>query len=178
MDPLSIAMMAQSGLSSMGSLFSGIMSFNADNDHAKALNYAAEQAREESGVNAQEALQQGDEAVAKGAVTAAANGGGLVGSSVSLLSSLSDQAMFNARAATYRGLSESQNDLYQAKVAKQNAINGLIGGVTGAGSQAAGGWAQNAYQGQILQSLGGRLGDAGGMGSMDGTGDLMADGLA
>ena len=44
--------------------------------------------------------------------------------------------MFNARAAAYRGATEADADEYQAKVDKDNAINALIGGFTGAVGQA------------------------------------------
>jgi len=104
-------------------------------------------------------------------VQAAANGGGLVGSSLSVIQNLSNQAMFNARAAVYRGQSEARADLYQGAVAKQNGVNGLIGGVFGGASSLVGGWAQSASQSRILQAIQSGGGSAGG-GGFAGASDL------
>lgn len=159
MDPLS---MASTALSSMGHLFSGIMSFNGDQAQAKQYANAARQAGAEGGVNAQLALQRGDQTAADAAVQSAANGGGFTGSSLGVINNLASQAMFNARTEAYKGASQAQQDLYMSKVERANAWNGLIGGVIGAGGAAAGGvetgMAQSA-QISALQSLKG-LGEA------------------
>ncbi len=125
------------GLSAVGSLLSGIGSLVAGNHKATAERYAATQANDEAGVNAQIALQEGDQVAADAAVQAAANGGGFVGSSLAVLSSLSQQAMFNARAQVYRGRSEAQQHLYNAKVAKAQGRLGLVTGILSAGASLA-----------------------------------------
>lgn len=150
MDPLS---MATAGLGAIGSLFSGFMQSNADKAHAQALRNAAQQADDQAGVNAQEALQQGDETAAHAAVQGAANGGGFTGSTLGIIGSLGQQAMFNARAQVFRGMSEAQDDNYQAKIADANAGNAVISGVIGAGSSVVGGWAKSAFQKQEMGSL-------------------------
>lgn len=133
MDPISI------GIAAASSLFKGITGFFSGNSQAKAMKAAARQAGDEAGVAAQGALAQGDAAAAQGAVQAAANGGGLVGSSLGVIQMLSQRAMFNARAAAYRGVTEQQTDLYNARVAKAKATTGLISSVFGAAGDIAGG---------------------------------------
>lgn len=141
------------GLNVFGKLFGGLTAFNGDNAQAKAEEYAAQEAGAQGGVNAQLALQRGDQVAAQGAVQAAANGGGFTGSALNVISNLSQQAEFNARAETYRANSEIRNDLYQAKVDHANGLDSLIGGFMGAGGAAAGGLANQAFQQQELKSL-------------------------
>jgi len=149
MDPITIA----AGISALGSLFKGVSGLFAGNAQAKAEKNAARQADAEAGVNAQIALAQGDQTAAQGAVQAAANGGGFVGSSLAAISDLSRAAMFKARSAVYRGQTEMQAHLYNAKVAKAQGTNDLIGGVIGAAGAAAGGMAGLSSQAKLMSLL-------------------------
>jgi hypothetical protein len=149
MDPFLIS----AGISSAGGLFKGITSYFSSMSEAAVDSNNAEQADREAGVNAQNALQSGNAAAAHGAVAAAANGGGFVGSSTGVIQNLSNQAMYNARQQIYRGQTVAQADNYAAKVAKFNAWAGLIGGGISAGSSLAGGFAQSALYTQQQQSI-------------------------
>lgn len=150
MDP----MLLSAGLQGVGNLFSGIMGFFSGNAQADAEKQAARQALAESSIQGQEAIEGGAQTAARAAVGAAANGGGLVGSSLGIVRQLGDQAMFNARARIYTGQTQARNDMYAANVAKMNATNSLIGGGVGAASSAAGGWAANMYDNQYMSRLG------------------------
>lgn len=149
MDPFTIA----AGISAVGSLFKGLTSFFGANNQAKAEKNAARQAQAEAGVNSSIALEQGDQVAAQGAVQAAANGGGFVGSALSEIQNLTNQAMFKARSVVYRGATEAQGHLYQAKVLKAQGTNELIGGVLGAAGSAAGGFAQAGANARLLKAL-------------------------
>lgn len=149
MDPITIS----AGISAVSSLFKGVTGFFGGNAQAKAEQQAARQAGDEAGVAAQQALGQGDAAAAQGAVQAAANGGGFVGSSLAAISDLSRKAMFNARAAAYRGQTEIQKHLYDAGVAKAQGLNDLIGGTLGAAGSLYKGAAQKQGQQQALAAL-------------------------
>lgn len=141
MEPIS------AGISAAANLFKGISSYFGHNSEAKAEKNAARQAQAEAGVAASEAFQQGDAVAAQGAVNAAANGGGFTGSALGAISALAQRAQFNARAAAYRGATESQAHLYNAKVAKAQGLSDLIGGVIGsAGSLVKGGAQYQALQ--------------------------------
>jgi hypothetical protein len=161
MDPFTIA--AESASKILG----GITGFIASNKKAQALRNAATQANAEAGVSAQQALEQGDEVTARAATQVAANGGGFVGSAMGELAQLAQRAMFNARAAVYRGATEAQADLYNAKVAKANGLLGLVGSVGGemfSGAAKAGQGAEMDKQMNLLSTLyrGGGNGGGGG----------------
>lgn len=156
MDPFTIA----AGISAVGSLFKGIGGFFAGNNQAKALKNAARQADAEAGVNAQIALQQGNAIAAKAATQAAANGGGLTGSSLAAIQDLSQKAMFNARTAVYRGMTEAQRDLYQANVAKAQGMLSLIGSFSPAAAGMANGMAQSDLAKQQISAMQQMHGDA------------------
>lgn len=161
MDPFTIA----AGIGSVGSLFQGItglFSGWAANHEAKLQ---ADQDRAEAGLAAGQQLQQGDQVAARAATQAAANGGGFVGSSLGVISSLASQAMFNARAKVYQGLTQARSDLYQGKVAAQNGRNQFIGSAVQAGSTLLSGFAQSASQAKMMQAL-----QNGGAGGFDGGG--------
>ena len=158
MDPMSLAMM---GANAFSSLFQGIMGQNQANTQNKIFQDRARQANAEAGISAQEALQQGDQAAAHGAAVAAANGGGFVGSSIGAIQNLSNNAMFNARAQTYRGLTQSQSDLYQAAVARANGQNAMISGIVGAVGGVATQSVADSYRKQILGSISSRQGELG-----------------
>lgn len=158
MDPFLVS----AGINAVGSLFKGIGGFFGANNQARAMQAAAAQAGSEAGVNAQTALQQGDAVAAKAATQAAANGGGITGSSLAVIQDLSQKAMFNARSAAYRGATEVQRDLYQAKVAKQQGLMDLIGSISPAVGDIAGGEAQSQFSQQQLTALKQLRGNAGG----------------
>ncbi|WP_174301164.1 hypothetical protein [Caulobacter sp. S45] len=149
MDPMELA----GGLSAVGSLFSGATGFF---DGQRALQVAKQNYRMElnqSGVAAQEAIGQGDRVEAKAATEAAANGGGLVGSSMGVIQDLSNQSMFNARSVIYRGQTQAAADLYQGEVAKVQGERAAITGAVNADSSLMGGWAKSAQTAQINASL-------------------------
>lgn len=173
MDPITLA---QGIADSVGGLFKGIMGFNAGNTQAKALRFAAQQAEAEGGVAASQQVEQGDALAASGAVAAAANGGGLTGSSLGVIQSIANRSMFNARAAAYRGRTQAQADLYKAQVVKADAMNQLIGGVVGSVSMLGGAITKSNAAGQqlaLMKQLRGELGggSAGG-GTVYGDGDF------
>lgn len=157
MDPLTIV---AAGISAIGSLFKGITSLFGGNNEEKAAEYAAQQHQDEAGVSAQEALDEGARAAAHAAVQGAANGGGFVGSTLGVIQDLSNRAMFNARAALYRGKAQAQSDIYQGKVAQAQGQQALIGGVLGAGSSLIGGFAKSASDSAQLKAFSQGLGDA------------------
>jgi hypothetical protein len=151
---MTLMMAMSAGSSALGSLFKGItglFSANAENTLDKQN---AQQHLKEAGVNAQEGLLQGDQVAAHGAVAAAANGGGLTGSALSVISNLSSQAMFNARAAAYRGRTQANADIYAGRVAKVQGLDNMISSVVGAGSSIAGGFMQSAQYNSMQSSLG------------------------
>jgi hypothetical protein len=156
MDPFTIA----AGISALGSAFKGITGFLGGNQQAKAEKAAAAQAEGEAGVAASQALAQGDQVAAQGAVQAAANGGGFVGSSIAAIQQLSSQAMFNARAAAYRGATEGRADLYQAKIAKGQGVSSLVGSLIGSAGDIAGGVARSGAESRQLAALTTLKGDA------------------
>jgi len=90
---------------------------------------------------------------AHAAVQTAANGGGFTGSSLGVISQLSQQAMFNARAASYRANTIAIADRYNTKVQKADSLNDYIGAGIGAVSPAVGGGIENAARTNQLQSL-------------------------
>lgn len=128
MDPMELA---AAGTSVLGGLFSGLTGMSAADQQAAAYKLAAKRSEDEAGVNANEALEQGDQTAARSATQAAANGGGLVGSSLGVIQQASSAAMFNARADSYRGLTAADSDLYDAQIAKDNGVNSLLGGLIG-----------------------------------------------
>ena len=137
------------GLGAVGGLLKGIGDSIAAGRKATALDRAALQSSEEAGVNAQTALQQGDATAATAAVRAAANGGGLTGSSLGVIQNLSSQAMFNARAQIYRGNVERQNDLYEAATERAQGWSSLVGDTLSGATSRLGSMAQSAQANQL-----------------------------
>ena len=162
MEPFTLA----SGIAdSVGGLFKGIMGFNAGNTQAKALRFAAQQAEDEAGQAASQQVEQGNALAASAAVQGAANGGGLVGSTLGVVQGIANRSMFNARAAAYRGRTQAQADLYKAQVVKADAMNQLIGGVVGSVSTLGGAITKSNAAGQqlsLMKQLRGDLGSASG----------------
>lgn len=138
--------MLSGGLGAIGSLLGGIGALTAGTAQQKAYNAAARQARQEAGVNSSIALDQGTRAAARGAVAAAANGGGFEGSAISVLSDLSMQSMQGARAAVYRGETEARRDEYMGKVARAQGNLGLVKGLLGMGGSLLSGAQSSAYE--------------------------------
>ncbi len=157
MDPMT---MASAGMGAIGALFKGVTSLFGGNAEAKAAEAQADQARREAGVRINEGLQQGDQAVARAAITSAAGGGGFVGSSLGVLRMLGQQSYANARTEAYKGMTEAQAADYRAAQARSAGLQGLVGGLVGAGGSIAGGLTQNALQGQQAK-LYGQIGRAG-----------------
>lgn len=155
MDPFTIA----AGISAVGSLFKGIMGFNAGNAEAEAHRNAALQAEAEGGQAASNQIEEGNARAASAAAQGAANGGGFVGSTMGIISDLSNKAMFNARAAAYRGRAQAQNAMYEGQVAKANGQNALIGGVIDAGSSLLGGFAKSSAVAKQLAAIKANRGD-------------------
>lgn len=160
MDPLTLA----SGVASaFGGLFKGIMGFGAGNAQAQAERNAALGAEQQGGAAASEQVEEGNAQAATGAVTAAANGGGFVGSSLGVIQNIANRSMFNARTAAYRGRQQAVNDMYDASVSQANATNSLIGGVVGGSSSLLGGMAKASAVSQQLAAIKQRGGDSSGI---------------
>lgn len=141
MDPATIMMIA----SSVGNMLAGIGDFFTSRQQGEAMDAAAKQARRDGGMAAQLELENTDRATARGATLAAASGGGLTGSALTVLDDLSRQGVFNARSQIYAGESEGRNLNYQAKVTRrQGELSLALGFVAGgAGLTAAGKMAQD-----------------------------------
>ena len=137
MDPFLVA----GGLSSMGNLLGGVTNYFSEMAQAKQDENNGLVTSENAGINSSIQLQQGNAVAAEAATRAAANGGGLVGSSMGIITNLATQAMYNARQTIYRGAVTNQQALYEAKVARANAILGLVGGGIKAATSMVGGWA-------------------------------------
>jgi hypothetical protein len=151
--------MMSTGIGAAGAAIQGIMGFVGGQQQAKAAQLAARQASLTAGVNTQESLVQGATTEGRAATLAAASGGGLGGTTAGVLNQIAERGQFNARAAAYRGATQVENDEYMAKVDKDNAINSLISGFSGAAGQAvAGGLTQNFRQ-SLLQSKAYQSGD-------------------
>ena len=166
MDPSTISDIS-SGMGVLGAVLGGVSGFFSDQAKAKEDENNAITAGRQAGVNSQLALMLGNATAATAATRAAANGGGLVGSSMGIISNLGAQALFNARQAAYRGQTEQQNDLYAAKVARYDAVAGLVGAGVNVAKSVVGGFANAALESQqmgiakTLRGLGGGMGYGG-----------------
>jgi hypothetical protein len=127
--------MLAAGLSAVGSIIGGIGRFQAGRARARALRFAARNARQEAGVRASIAMEESDRVGARAATLAAASGGGgLHGSALAVIEDLARQGVYRARQTVRDGLSESialQND---ARVARQQASLDLTTSLFEAGS--------------------------------------------
>jgi hypothetical protein len=144
--------MASTAMGAAGSVVQGVMGFVGGMQQAKQAQKAAALASIEGGIQTQERLLQGGQTLGRAATLAAASGGGLGGTTAGILNQIAEHTMFNARGAAYRGATEADKDLYMSKVDKDNAINSLIGGVTGGATQAVAGGLQQNFRQQLLQS--------------------------
>lgn len=147
--PLGMAAPIISGISSA---IGGITSFVSGEQQAKMAEKAAAVASLQGGVNAQEALLQTGSTVGRAATLAAASGGGLGGTTAGVLNQIAERGMFNARAAAYRGATQADTDRYMASVDKDNAVNSLISGFTGAAGQAVAGGLKQSFRESLLSS--------------------------
>jgi hypothetical protein len=144
--------MASPIISGISSAIGGIASFIGDQQQAKQAQKAAAQASILGGINTQEALLHGMATTGRAATLAAASGGGLGGTSAGVLNQIAERGQFNARAAAYRGATQAETDLYMAKVDKDNAINSLISGFSGAAGQAVAGGLKENFRQQLLNA--------------------------
>jgi hypothetical protein len=144
--------MASTALGAVSSAIGGITSFVSGEQQAKEAQKAAQQASITGGISAQEALLHGMATTGRAATLAAASGGGLGGTTAGVLNQLAERSMFNARAASYRGATQADADRYMASVDKDNAINALIGGFTGAAGQAVGGALKQSFRQNLLNA--------------------------
>jgi hypothetical protein len=144
--------MASPIISGVASAIGGITSFVSENQQAKQAELAARQASITGGINTQEALLHGMAATGRAATLAAASGGGLGGTTAGVLNQIAERGQFNARAAAYRGATQAETDEYMAKVDKDNAMNSLISGFTGAAGQAVAGGLKQGFREKLLSS--------------------------
>jgi hypothetical protein len=154
--PLSIAGPIVSAASSA---IQGITGFISGQQQAKAAEAKATQDAQQAGVNTQERLLQGGATLGRAATLAAASGGGLGGSTAGVLNQIAERGMFNARAAAYKGITDVDADRYMASVDKDNAVNSLIGGFTGAVGQGVAGALKSSFRQSILSSKAYQSGD-------------------
>lgn len=133
------------GASAVGSLFKGVGGYQAGKAKAKALGYAARNARQEAGINAQLALEDSDRIGARAATLAAASGGGgLQGSALSVIDDLARQGLYRARQTARDGISQSVALLQEATTAKRQGAADLTAGFIQAGTTVLGAMGQAA----------------------------------
>lgn len=133
------------GVSAAGKLFSGLGQRNAQRAKAKALGYAAQNARREAGVKASLALEDSDRTGARAATLAAASGGGgLQGSALDVIGDLARQGVYRARQTVRDGISESIALKAEATAAKRQGDMDLFASAIDAASTFLGGVGQEA----------------------------------
>lgn len=154
--------MASTVASAASSAIQGVMGFVGGQQQAKQAEMAAKLASQQGGVQTQERLLQGGATLGRAETLAAASGGGLGGTTTGVLNQIAEHTMFNARGAAYRGATEALNDQYMAKVDKDNAINSLISGFTGAAGQAVAGGLKEQFRNNLLSSQAAKTGEAAG----------------
>lgn len=123
------------GLSAVGSIFGGIGRYRAGRAKAKALDYAARNARQEAGVRASIQLEDSDRVGARAATLAAASGGGgLQGSALAVIDDLARQGLYRARQTVRDGIAESISLKQEAQTARRQASLDLTAGFLEAGT--------------------------------------------
>lgn len=134
MDPITIA----AAIALAGGIFKGFTGWLGGKAQEKQGQARARQANQEAGQQAQAALAEEDEVAGEAAVRAAANGGGLDGSSADVLADIERRGQYNARSAIWAGTTKAENALYEGKTGRRQATLNGIGSVIGGASQAAG----------------------------------------
>lgn len=152
--PQLMAQMAQSagsggglgaGLNAIGKLFGGFNRYRQGKAKAKALRFAARNARQEAGVMASMQLEESDRIGARAATLAAASGGGgLEGSALAVIDDLARQGMYRARQTVRDGLAQSAALLDEATAARRQAELDMTSAIFEAGSSFLGQMGQQA----------------------------------
>jgi hypothetical protein len=127
--------MLAAGVSAVASLIGGIGRLQASRARARAMRFAARNARQEAGIRASIALEESDRVGARAATLAAASGaGGLQGSALAVIDDLARQGVYRARQTVRDGLSESVALLNDARVVRQQGSLELASSLFEAGS--------------------------------------------
>lgn len=133
------------GAKALGSLFGGFGRSRANKARAKALKFAARNARQEAGINASLAMEESDRVGARAATLAAASGGGgLQGSALAVIDDLARQGMYRARQTVRDGLAQSAAILDESTAARRQAGLDIATGVFEAATTVLGGFGQAA----------------------------------
>lgn len=123
------------GLSAVGSLMRGIGSLQAARSRARAMRFAARNARREAGIRASISLEESDRVGARAATLAAASGGGgLEGSALAVIDDLVRQGGYRARQTVRDGLSESTALLNDARAVRRQGSLELASSIIDASS--------------------------------------------
>lgn len=123
------------GVGAIGALMGGIGGRQNGRARAKALDYAARNARREAGINASIQLEDSDRIGARAATMAAASGGGgLQGSALAVIDDLARQGLYRARQAVRDGVAESIALKSEATTARRQASLDLTTGFIRAGT--------------------------------------------
>lgn len=135
------------GVKAVGQVLGGIGGYRANKARAKALRFAARNARQEAGVQASINLEESDRVGARAATLAAASGGGgLQGSALSVIDDLARQGLYRARATVRDGLARSTALLDESTAARRQGQADLAGGFLQAATTVLGGAAEEAQR--------------------------------
>lgn len=135
------------GAQAVGKLFGGIGRYRAGKARAKALYYAARNARREAGVNASIQLEESDRIGARAATLAAASGGGgLEGSALAVIDDLARQGMFRARQTVRDGIAQAAALMDESTAARRQAELDMTTGFIRAGTTVLGQMGQAAQK--------------------------------
>ncbi|PZQ57977.1 MAG: hypothetical protein DI570_18925 [Phenylobacterium zucineum] len=143
MDPVTIALAAQAGLSAIGKLLGGGAKRKAAKARAAALEQGAQMDLAEAGLAAQMGLEEDERVAASLAVNAASgSGGGLGGSALRVLDDLGRQSRQKARNTVYRGQTSAWARRNDAAVSRAEASNAMGQSILSAGGSLLGGFAR------------------------------------
>lgn len=141
-----VAMLAV-GLKAAGQIIGGLGSYRQRKARAKALGYAARNARQEAGVQASIQLEDSDRIGARAATLAAASGGGgLQGSALAVIDDLARQGLYRARQTVRDGLARSVALKDEATSERRQAEADVAGSVLQAATTVLGGAAEEAQR--------------------------------
>lgn len=133
------------GVKALGSLMGGFGGYRANKGKAKALRFAAANARREAGVQASIQMEDSDRIGARAATLAAASGGGgLQGSALSVIDDLARQGMYRARQTVRDGIARSTALLDESTTKSRQAQVELTSGFMEAATTVLGGMGQAA----------------------------------